>query len=99
MYPEPGNLCIPSGFLLRYQSRQYAQEDFGSEAAAQDFLNQRKAKAIIEQKDTLTEDSLKELLSVKIRTEKIAIKDVKLRTFIYLLFSYEYVLTNPAPSK
>ena len=50
--------------------------------AAQDFLNQRKAKMIIEQKDTLTEDTLKELLSVKIRTEKIAIKDAKLRTFI-----------------
>ncbi|MQP51681.1 MULTISPECIES: amidophosphoribosyltransferase [unclassified Flavobacterium] len=55
---------------------------YGMSEAAQDFLNQRKAKAIIEQKDTLTEDSLKELLSVKIRTEKIAIKDAKLRTFI-----------------
>ncbi len=30
----------------------------------------------------LTKDSLEELLSVKIRTEKIAIKDAKLRTFI-----------------
>jgi amidophosphoribosyltransferase len=55
---------------------------YGMSEAAQDFLNQRKAKAIIEQKDTLTEDSLKKLLSVKIRTEKIAIKDAKLRTFI-----------------
>jgi amidophosphoribosyltransferase len=55
---------------------------YGMSEAAQDFLNQRKAKAIIEQKDTLTADSLKELLSVKIRTEKIAIKDAKLRTFI-----------------
>jgi amidophosphoribosyltransferase len=55
---------------------------YGMSEAAQDFLNQRKAKAIIAQKDTLTEDSLKELLSVKIRTEKIAIKDAKLRTFI-----------------
>ena len=55
---------------------------YGMSEAAQDFLNQRKAKAIINQKDTLTEDSLKELLSVKIRTEKIAIKDAKLRTFI-----------------
>jgi amidophosphoribosyltransferase len=55
---------------------------YGMSEAAQDFLNQRKAKMIIEQKDTLTEDSLKELLSVKIRTEKIAIKDAKLRTFI-----------------
>ena len=55
---------------------------YGMSEAAQDFLNQRKAKVIIEQKDTLTEDTLKELLSVKIRTEKIAIKDAKLRTFI-----------------
>jgi amidophosphoribosyltransferase len=55
---------------------------YGMSEAAQDFLNQRKAKAIIAQKDTLTEDKLKELLSVKIRTEKIAIKDAKLRTFI-----------------
>jgi amidophosphoribosyltransferase len=55
---------------------------YGMSEAAQDFLNQRKVKAIIEQKDTLTEDTLKELLSVKIRTEKIAIKDAKLRTFI-----------------
>ena len=46
------------------------------------IFKSKKAKAIIEQKDTLTEDSLKELLSVKIRTEKIAIKDAKLRTFI-----------------
>ena len=55
---------------------------YGMSEAAQDFLNQRKARTIIEQKDTLTEDTLKELLSVKIRTEKIAIKDAKLRTFI-----------------
>lgn len=55
---------------------------YGMSEAAQDFLNQRKAKAIIDQKATLTEDKLKELLSVKIRTEKIAIKDAKLRTFI-----------------
>jgi len=55
---------------------------YGMAEAAQDFLNQRKAKAIIEQKDTLTEATLKDLLSVKIRTEKIAIKDAKLRTFI-----------------
>ncbi|MEY2739857.1 MAG: hypothetical protein RL259_1766, partial [Bacteroidota bacterium] len=55
---------------------------YGMSEAAQDFLNQRKAQAIIEQKDTLTEATLQDLLSVKIRTEKIAIKDAKLRTFI-----------------
>lgn len=55
---------------------------FGMVQAAQDFLNERKTKEIIARKDTLNEDTLQELLSVKIRTEKIAIKDAKLRTFI-----------------
>lgn len=55
---------------------------YGLVEAAQDFLNQRKKNFILENKDTLTVDSLEELLSVKIRTEKVAIKDAKLRTFI-----------------
>lgn len=55
---------------------------YGMVEAAQDFLNNRKNNYILENRHTLTEESLKELLSVKIRTEKIAIKDAKLRTFI-----------------
>ncbi|WP_417352396.1 amidophosphoribosyltransferase [Flavobacterium alkalisoli] len=55
---------------------------FGMVEAAQDFLNQRKNDYILNNRTTLTEESLKELLSVKIRTEKVAIKDAKLRTFI-----------------
>ncbi|REG99031.1 amidophosphoribosyltransferase [Flavobacterium aquicola] len=55
---------------------------YGLVEAAQDFLNQRKTNFILENKDTLTVDSLEKLLSVKIRTEKVAIKDAKLRTFI-----------------
>jgi len=55
---------------------------YGLVEAAQDFLNQRKKNYILENKDTLTVDSLEKLLSVKIRTEKVAIKDAKLRTFI-----------------
>ncbi len=55
---------------------------YGMVEAAQDFLNQRKNNYILENKDTLTKDSLQELLAVKIRTEKVAIKDAKLRTFI-----------------
>ena len=55
---------------------------FGMVQAAQDFLNERKTREIIARKDTLNENTLQELLSVKIRTEKIAIKDAKLRTFI-----------------
>jgi amidophosphoribosyltransferase len=45
------------------------------------FLKPKKENYILENRDNLTEDSLQEVLSVKIRTEK-AIKDAKLRTFI-----------------
>ncbi|RRJ90009.1 amidophosphoribosyltransferase [Flavobacterium macacae] len=55
---------------------------YGMVEAAQDFLNQRKNDYILANKDTLTVDTLHELLEVKIRTEKVAIKDAKLRTFI-----------------
>jgi amidophosphoribosyltransferase len=55
---------------------------YGLVEAAQDFLNQRKKNFILENKDSLTVDTLEKLLSVKIRTEKVAIKDAKLRTFI-----------------
>ncbi len=55
---------------------------YGMVEAANDFLNQRKNEDILKNRKTLTKDSLQELLSVKIRTEKIAIKDAKLRTFI-----------------
>ena len=55
---------------------------YGMVEAANDFLNQRKIASILERKDSLTEEKLQEILSVKLRSEKIAIKDVKLRTFI-----------------
>ena len=55
---------------------------YGLVEAAQDFLNQRKNNFILENRNSLTKESLQELLSVKIRTEKVAIKDAKLRTFI-----------------
>jgi amidophosphoribosyltransferase len=55
---------------------------YGLVEAAQDFLNQRKNNFILKNRDSLTAESLQELLSVKIRTEKVAIKDAKLRTFI-----------------
>ncbi len=55
---------------------------YGMVEAAQDFLNQRKIAVILENKETLSAEKLQDLLSVKIRTEKVAIKDAKLRTFI-----------------
>ena len=55
---------------------------YGLVEAAQDFLNQRKNNYILQNRNALTKESLQELLAVKIRTEKVAIKDAKLRTFI-----------------
>ena len=55
---------------------------YGMIEAANDFLNQRKNHFILNNRKTLTKEKLEEILSVKIRSEKIAIKDVKLRTFI-----------------
>ncbi|WP_010252399.1 amidophosphoribosyltransferase [Myroides injenensis] len=55
---------------------------YGMVEGAQDFLNQRKIADILKNKDVLTEEKLQEILSVKLRTEKIAVKDAKLRTFI-----------------
>ena len=55
---------------------------YGLVESAQDFLNQRKNKYILDNRKTLTKEKLEEILSVKIRTEKVAIKDAKLRTFI-----------------
>ncbi len=55
---------------------------YGMVEAAQDFLNQRKNDFILKNRNTLTAQTLQELLKVKIRTEKVAIKDAKLRTFI-----------------
>ena len=55
---------------------------YGMIEAANDFLNQRKNQFILDNRKTLTKEKLEEILSVKIRTEKVAIKDAKLRTFI-----------------
>ena len=55
---------------------------YGMVEAANDFLNQRKNQFILNNRKTLTKEKLEEILSVKIRTEKVAIKDAKLRTFI-----------------
>ena len=50
--------------------------------AAQDELNKQKNEAILKEKDNLTTERLQEIQSKKIRSEKIAVKDAKLRTFI-----------------
>jgi amidophosphoribosyltransferase len=49
--------------------------------SGEEYLNSRKSEEIIGKKG-LSEDKIKEILSVRPRIEKIAVKDVKLRTFI-----------------
>lgn len=55
---------------------------FGMIEGAQDFLNAKKTAAILAEEGRLSEEKLHEILSTTIRTEKITIKDAKLRTFI-----------------
>ena len=55
---------------------------YGMLDAAQDELNKQKNEAIIKERKTLNLERLHQIQAHKIRTEKIAVKDVKLRTFI-----------------
>ncbi len=55
---------------------------FGLCKGMEDYLNQTKVERILSWGNDITEDKLSAMINRKIRQEKIAIKDVKLRTFI-----------------
>lgn len=55
---------------------------YGLVEAAQDELNKQKGAEILAAKEHLDQEAIERILSRKLRTEKIAIKDAKLRTFI-----------------
>ena len=55
---------------------------FGMIETVEEYLNQKKTQAILDGKGGLSADKVTEILSERPRIEKIAIKDVKLRTFI-----------------
>jgi amidophosphoribosyltransferase len=55
---------------------------YGIIAAADEYLNKSKIDEIFKQGRKIKEEKLQEILSVRPRIEKIAIKDAKLRTFI-----------------
>lgn len=55
---------------------------YGMIRGLEEYQVQQQKKKILEEKDNLTDDKLENILSKNIRVEKIAIKDVKLRTFI-----------------
>jgi len=55
---------------------------YGLVEAAQDELNKQKGEELLASKEDLDKQTVERILSRKLRTEKIAIKDAKLRTFI-----------------
>ena len=55
---------------------------FGMAEELEAFLNERKTEAILDGRRSLSAENVKKILSQHTRIEKIAIKDVKLRTFI-----------------
>ncbi|MBG9375144.1 amidophosphoribosyltransferase [Panacibacter sp. DH6] len=55
---------------------------FGLVKGMEDYLNKRKLERILSWGNEIDSEKLEEIINRKIRQEKIAIKDVKLRTFI-----------------
>ena len=55
---------------------------YGLVKGMEDYLNQIKVKRILSWGNDITEEKLQEMITRKIRQEKIAIKDAKIRTFI-----------------
>ena len=55
---------------------------FGLQEGLENYLNKKKGEWISGRNTWIGEEELKKILSVRVRTEKVAIKDIKLRTFI-----------------
>lgn len=55
---------------------------FGMVIAAQDYMNKKKEEQILSIGRKITQEELHDILEVRPRIEKVAIKDAKLRTFI-----------------
>lgn len=55
---------------------------FGMVESFQKYMDDVKLRKIETGKDTLSQQRVREILAMKVRTEKIVIKDIKLRTFI-----------------
>lgn len=55
---------------------------FGMTEGLNNYLNEVKQQKIREKGSQITDKDLQEILSLRVRTEKVAIKDIKLRTFI-----------------
>ena len=55
---------------------------YGLIRGVEDYINRSKLDAILEKRETLTKEELQKIISRRPKVEKIAVKDVKLRTFI-----------------
>lgn len=55
---------------------------YGLQKGMEDYLNKRKLERIVSWGNNIDQEQLAELISRRVRIEKIAIKDVKMRTFI-----------------
>jgi Glutamine phosphoribosylpyrophosphate amidotransferase len=55
---------------------------YGMQQGLEDHFNHKKAQTILEKGNTLSKKEIDEILSKRVRSEKVAIKDIKLRTFI-----------------
>lgn len=55
---------------------------FGMVEGLDNYMNEVKRRKILKKDASLTNEELNEILSMRIRTEKVVIKDIKLRTFI-----------------
>ncbi|MDO5035915.1 MAG: amidophosphoribosyltransferase [Porphyromonas sp.] len=55
---------------------------FGMLEGMDHYLNEQKTRIFLDAKQKLSEEEVRKVLSQRVRSEKVAIKDVKLRTFI-----------------
>ncbi len=55
---------------------------YGMQQGLEDHFNHRKAQTILERGSSLSKEEIDSILSKRVRAEKVAIKDIKLRTFI-----------------
>lgn len=55
---------------------------YGMLEGLEDHINHKKAKYILEKGSSLSKEEIDRILSKRVRSEKVAIKDIKLRTFI-----------------
>ena len=55
---------------------------YGMVKGVEDHMKREKKRLILEKKSSLTEKDIDEIINIRPRVEKIAVKDIKLRTFI-----------------